>query len=203
MLSICDNADVLATMRIIKICIQVIKIIVPILLMISIAISYTKAIAGKDEEVIKKTHKASVTKAIAAVAIFLIPTFVGIVAKATSNDLDYMKCISNASSEGIDDASYIEARLLVEQVERTLIQADYTVARMAVEKLKDSTRKNNLTIRLNTVAKKIEAKSREAAKRGEDPGTGGGSGGSGGGGGTTTPTTPGETGTPININSSS
>lgn len=56
-----------------------IKIVVPIVLIIVGMIDMTKAIAGKDEDTIKKAQKALGKKAIAAVVVFLIATMVGII----------------------------------------------------------------------------------------------------------------------------
>lgn len=54
-----------------------IKIITPLMLLVVGMISMTKAIAGKDEEAIKKAQKGLVKKAIAAVSVFLVATLVG------------------------------------------------------------------------------------------------------------------------------
>lgn len=55
-----------------------IKIVAPIVLIIVGMIDMTKAIAGKDEDTIKKAQKALGKKAIAAVCVFLIATMVGV-----------------------------------------------------------------------------------------------------------------------------
>lgn len=55
-----------------------IKIITPIMLLVVGMISMTKAIAGKDDEAIKKAQKGLVKKAIAAVSVFLVATLVGL-----------------------------------------------------------------------------------------------------------------------------
>jgi len=160
-LSICDNPDVLSTMRIVKICIQIIKVLVPLILIVTIPITYTKAIAGKDEEVIKKAHKSMVTKLIAAAIVFLVPTFVGIIAKLTYTQVDYMKCIASANKEGIDDANYEEARLLVTQAQKSLLESDYTNAKIAVDKIQDVSKRNELVKVLNNVAQQINERTKK------------------------------------------
>ena len=140
MLSICDNADVLSTMRIIKICIQVIKIIVPIILMITIAMSYTKAIASNDNDAVKKAHQSMIKKAIAAAIIFLVPTLVGIIAKLTVNNLEYMKCIANANSAGISEVRYSEAVELISIARKSLNESDYLRAKSAVLAIEDESK---------------------------------------------------------------
>ena len=158
MLSICDNADVLSTMRIIKICIQIIKIIVPIILMITIAMSYTKAIASNDNDAVNKAHKSMIKKAIAAAIIFLVPTLVGIIAKLTVNNLEYMKCIANANSAGISEVRYSEAVELISIARKSLNESDYLRAKSAVLAIEDESKRNSLTNDLNAIATAINNK---------------------------------------------
>ena len=61
-LGICDNPDILNVMRIIDIVITIIKIVVPILLIISGMITYMNAV--KDNEAISKTNNLFVKKII-------------------------------------------------------------------------------------------------------------------------------------------
>ena len=68
-----------------------IKIIAPIVLLIVGMIDMTKAIAGKDEDTIKKAQKALGKKAIAAVVVFLIATMVGLLMGLVGS-ADYQKC---------------------------------------------------------------------------------------------------------------
>ena len=62
----------------------------------------TKAIAGKDEDTIKKAQKALGKKAIAAVVVFLIATMVGLLMSLVGGN-DYKacaKCINNPTQDG-------------------------------------------------------------------------------------------------------
>lgn len=79
-----------------------IKIITPIMLLVVGMISMTKAIAGKDEEAIKKAQKGLVKKAIAAVSVFLIATLIGTLMSIIGGK-PYMTCttcINNPASCG-------------------------------------------------------------------------------------------------------
>ena len=160
-LSICDNADILSTMRIIKIVIQIIKIVVPIILIISLMVTYTKATASGDNDLIAKANKQVVPKIVAALAIFLVPTFVGIIANLTTNSLDYSKCIANASESGIDDAYYEEAKVLLAKARSTLLMTDYTNAKVAVYKIQDVSKRNELVKELNNVAQQINERTKK------------------------------------------
>lgn len=147
-LSICDNPDILATFRIIKIVIQVIKIVVPIALIVSGALTFAKATASGENN---KAIQSFIRKGIAAAAIFLIPTFVGIIAKATSGDLDYMKCIANANSEGVDKAYSNQVDLVLSGLNATSITADeYNRAVNEVAKIQDPTLRAQAYAKLKT-----------------------------------------------------
>ncbi len=93
-LSICDNEDVLAMIRVVKVVINIIRIIVPILLIVSLSIDFTKAMIDGNNDSIAKASKLAISKAIAAVLIFFIPNFVNIVIKLVSDDETYKKCLS-------------------------------------------------------------------------------------------------------------
>lgn len=55
-----------------------IKIAVPIILIVIGMMDLAKAIAGKDEKVIKEAQSGLIKKAIAAVLVFLVATLVGV-----------------------------------------------------------------------------------------------------------------------------
>ena len=103
-LSICDNPDVLQVMRIINIVITVIKIAVPILLIIFIMVELVGAVA--DEEKFKKVTSGAVKKFIAALLIFLIPTFVQVivvnVVGSNETNEEYKNCLKDLSVEQIN-----------------------------------------------------------------------------------------------------
>ena len=77
-LTFCENSTVLEVMRVIKILIRIITIVVPIILIISSMIMFTREMAGGKDDLVSDGLKNFATKLIAAVLIFLIPTFVNI-----------------------------------------------------------------------------------------------------------------------------
>lgn len=72
-------ADIQPILMVVGYVLTGIKIVAPIVLIIVGMIDMTKAIAGKDEDTIKKAQKALGKKAIAAVCVFLIATMVGVI----------------------------------------------------------------------------------------------------------------------------
>ena len=87
-----------------------IKIIAPIVLLIVGMIDMTKAIAGKDEDTIKKAQKALGKKAIAAVVVFLIATMVGIVMSLVGGK-EYKKCTTCINAPWTETTCGITSKL--------------------------------------------------------------------------------------------
>ena len=149
MLSICDSADVLSTLRIVKIIIQIIKIIVPIILIVTMAMSYTKAVASNDNDALKKAHQSIIKKGIAAAVIFLVPTLVGIIAKLSANNYDYMKCIANANSDGIDRAYTDQVSTSIDNLNSNITSSEYNRLLSDINKIKNSTIRDQELKKLN------------------------------------------------------
>ena len=80
LLNICNNADVLSTMRIVRIVLMIIRIFVPILLIVSLLLTYLKAVKDNDSDALNKANKSVVYKSVAAILVFFIPTFVNLIA---------------------------------------------------------------------------------------------------------------------------
>ena len=66
-MSLCGTAEVLNIIRFVKIFITIIKIVVPILLIVSAMITYLKAVTSGD---LQKSNKALLNKVLAVVIIF-------------------------------------------------------------------------------------------------------------------------------------
>lgn len=130
-LGICSAPEVLEVMRIVKIVITIIKIAVPILLIIFGMITYVRAITDSDNDNITKANKTIVNMFIAAVAIFLVPTIVGVVfdvAGANSNGV--IDCFYNADKEGIING-------YINRIETSFSKVDYDKAKRYIDNLDD------------------------------------------------------------------
>ena len=124
-LSICDVPEVLKVMRIINIVINIIKIAVPIILIVAATIELVRAVTNAE---LNKITKPMVNKVIAAVIIFLIPTFVRVIARVVGNNGEYEKCLADISRETIRDAYNRREEELVSKAEETLEESDYSAA---------------------------------------------------------------------------
>lgn len=90
-LELCERKDIAGIVRIITTVILIIRIAVPIILILSVMIKLIRAITSHDD--ISAMKKPIITSVIAAVLVFLIPTFVNVIMKICSVDISFDECI--------------------------------------------------------------------------------------------------------------
>ncbi len=156
-LSICSNADILSIFRVIRIVITIVKIVVPIILIISLALNYMDAVKSNDADMLSKANKASIHKIIAALLVFFIPTFVGLLARVSSFDKDsYLNCIKNSSSEQIDIIRIEDAGERINNLESNLSYSNYNAAKSAINKIKDEGERTSLAKKIEELKKYVD-----------------------------------------------
>ncbi len=161
-LSICENPHVLSVIRIIKIVIDLIKIIVPIALMISLMITFIGPITSNDKDALNKALKASVNKMIAALLVFLIPTFVSLIFSATGSDKkSFTACLNNATEQKIKEAYVEEARKYMNIANETQNRGDLIIANNKIQSLKEAEQKEIMLKEIKEIEKKVETKEKE------------------------------------------
>ena len=96
-LSICNTSTGVYMMYYVKILLLLIRIVVPIILILSCMISVVRTITSHDTDMLSKMLKSWVTKIIAAILVFMIPTFVYLIGDLVSSSSDVKSCIQNAS----------------------------------------------------------------------------------------------------------
>lgn len=162
LLSVCESPHVLSVLRIIKIIVMIIKIAIPILLIISLMISFARPILSNDNDALAKEIKNSVPKIVAVVVIFMVPTFIGLIFSVADQDKKtYIGCFEDATSEKIELAFVKEAEIYMSKANETLSKADYNIALMKVKKLKNKDEKERLEQNLKTIEEKVKAKEKE------------------------------------------
>lgn len=165
-LEACNEPNVLKVVRIVKILIDFIKIIVPIILIVSGTITLTKAVSDGQH---RKAMQALVRKAIAAAIIFFVPTFVNLTLKLVDQDKVYYSCLENATKEGIEAAYAEQADYYIINAKTTLTEANYAAAKSFVNSMPSGTSKTKLEKELEVIktdvvkaTKEREEKLREA-----------------------------------------
>lgn len=175
-MSICDSADVLSVIRIIKIVITIIKIAVPIILILSLLLNYMSAVKSNDDNLLAAANKSTIPKLTAAILVFFIPTFVNILADVVSFNSDsYSNCISNANSEHISELIVNDAKIYLSLAKKTLTRADYNIAISKVKKIKDDSEREKYSAELKEIEEEIKKKEEEERKKREEQSNRGGS----------------------------
>jgi len=161
-MGICDSADLLSVARLVKVVITIIKIVVPIILILSLMINYMSAVKDNDSSALAKANKVVVSKSIAALLIFFMPTFVNIIADISSYDTNsYSRCLSNANSEYISSLRIYEAKSYIGIARDSLKRMDYNIALTKVDKISDEYIKESLYNDLDAVEAEIKKKEEE------------------------------------------
>ena len=157
-LGICQNGDVLSAFRIVNMVILIIKIVVPILLILTGMITLMNTIKVGNEDLLAKAKKQLVSNCIAAIVVFLVPTLVNVIVKTNGAENGYKACLTSATEEGITYAYITTADTLVAKAEETKMYNDYYAAVNALSKIKDETLRNDYNGRLNILYEDIKAK---------------------------------------------
>ncbi len=163
LLDICENSSVLNVVYVVKIITLVICIVVPIILMVSLMVKIVKEMTNSKEDVLENILKTTSKKMIATIALFMVPTIVGVLTNITPGNDGYLSCYESANPEYIAQKASEEKAL----------------AELNNEKYKEYNRK------LAEEAERRERQRIEESKNasgGTGGGSGSGSGGSSGGG---------------------
>lgn len=151
-LDICDSPEILKTIKLIKLVVSIIRVIVPILLIFTASKSLMSAVrAGESaSSQLKKTSEMFG----AAIAVFLVPTYVNFLLNVTNSK--YNDCFNNATKEGISNAYYNIAKNNVVRSKETLRELDYNQAVNYLKNVDDETRKEELSSILSETKKYID-----------------------------------------------
>ena len=92
--STCNNSILFTFLAIVKTLLNVLHIVVPLLLILSLTITITKLMQDPDE---KKAPKKIINSLLAAIIIFFLPTFINVVIQLVASESDFSNCWENAS----------------------------------------------------------------------------------------------------------
>lgn len=155
-LSLCDVEEVQQILGIVKMIVDFIKIIVPIILMVSAMITLMLDIKAGNEDALAKSKKLLINKAIAAVLIFFVPTLVDLVLNLAAGETEYKKCFNVSSAAPINETSINNASTYLTSAESSLDRKDYNKAYDSINKLEDETLKNEYLSRLEKLDELIK-----------------------------------------------
>ena len=154
-ISICSDPKILEIMRLVNIFINIIRIIVPILLIFSLMFKFMSVIKTGNENELAKVKKSSVINVVAAVLIFLIPNIISIIVKIGFKENDYDKCLE-VNNITITEAYEDKMEKLVLKAEETLNINDYSNALSYLNNIKDENKRKSYEERLKVIKEKID-----------------------------------------------
>ena len=158
-LDICDNSNILKVIRFAKIVIDIIKIAVPIILILSLSIEYLSAIRKDDQDLLAKANHNAMRKALAAILVFLIPTVVGITLRLSNPEHGTaLSCIREATLSNIHAAATKEATDALEEARKSLERSDYNYAKQSIDNMMSSAEKTKLEQQLQLINSYISLK---------------------------------------------
>ena len=157
-LGICDNAEILSVLRLVRIVIKAMQIAVPIILIVTLSINFSQAVASHDANALSKAKTKAIFQGIAAVVIFAVPTLVSTLMKITINDDTYKTCLQNATQENIDLAYETRAKTYMNNARTQLTREAYTIAKNNLRHIKDPETKAEYEAELEQVLVAVEAK---------------------------------------------
>ena len=101
----CSNSMLFTFLAIVKTVLELLHLIVPLLLILSLTISLTKLLQDPDE---KKAPKKILNSLLATVIIFFLPTFLNVVIDLVAGESDFSNCWRNASIKSNISLQYQE-----------------------------------------------------------------------------------------------
>lgn len=167
-LGICSAPEIMEIMSYVKILIVAIRVIVPIIIVVTASIDLAKIVYDQNPDATKQIPKVFITRFIAAIFIFFVPTLVNVVLDLTGSRYGYEECITLATSENISGSYLTRAEKLVSAAEKSLSSADVASAKVAISKVDDEASRENLLNRLKVVEESIKKKQEEEKKKEEE-----------------------------------
>lgn len=157
-LAICDEPEILIIFKILKLGLSIIRVVVPITLIVSLTLTYLSAVASKNEDLVRAAVNSSITKIVAAILVFFVPTFSQIIFNMATDDKTYNNCMANATEENISALYDARAEQAIKRAKEDIRTATYNEALSAVRYVSDGTKKSEYEKELEEIKSVIKIK---------------------------------------------
>lgn len=158
-LNACNDGDVLRTVRIFLIFLNVLKNLVAVIIIIMGIIDFSKVVTDGKSESMNEAGKTFFKRIIAGFIVFFLPTIInGFLSAVGTEAVKYQECINNATEEGIANAYYNKAKELINNARSSLEMADYSDAHVYLVNVKDSAKRKQLETELKKVKAAVDLK---------------------------------------------
>ncbi len=167
-LSICSDPKTMEIINIVIKIINVLKIVIPLVLLFVLMIRFAKASLSKNEEAVAKVSKSAVPNIIAAALIFLIPSAINLIVEISFPENEFSACFVETSAEKIEAAYVMKMEKLLSKVDETLNINDYVNAKNYLENITNEKEHKEYEEELEQIKEKIDKirKQNQYAKNG-------------------------------------
>ncbi len=155
-LNICESPQVAETLNIVIRIIDVLKVVVPIVLLFSLIFRFISVSTKNDQDALATLKKKAVPNIIAAVLIFVIPSVIGLIIDISFKESGYSDCMKGMTVEEIQQLYEAKASKLISKAEETLNISDYTNAMNYMQYIDNEDKKQEYEARLKTVKEKTD-----------------------------------------------
>ena len=165
---VCTNPDILKITMIIKNIFDILKIVIPLILIIVVSIDAGKYIISGSNDELSKKAKQITARIIAAVLVFLVPTILGFCLKFIENGTNFASCLTNANPKTIASIILNRADNLVAKAEKSLNESDVAEAKSAIKNVQDKDLRESYNSRIEKVQTAIN-KNKPAPSKPSNP----------------------------------
>lgn len=145
LLSACEDGDVLNTIRIVLIVLDVLKNLIATIVIIFGIIDFFKVVFNGKDDKFKDSFKMFIKRIIAGLVVIFIPSILaGILNSLDAKFYVYNECIIKAIPEEIQKAYYTKATKLIQVARESLDYNDYADAKAYIERVVDSSNSKDL-----------------------------------------------------------
>ena len=145
LLSACEDGDVLNTIRIVLIVLDVLKNLIATIVIIFGIIDFFKVVFNGKDDKFKDSFKMFIKRIIAGLVVIFIPSILaGILNSLDAKFYVYNECIIKATPEEIQKAYYTKATKLIQIARESLDYNDYADAKAYIERVVDSSNSKDL-----------------------------------------------------------
>ena len=155
--SICGNAEILSSIRLIEVILNIIRFVIPGLLIFSFTMDLLDAARRRNDDKFRIAKKSAYKKTIASIIIFLIPFMARAAIVLLDENSSYEDCRPYAISENINAANIKEASRLIALMKIEESNDYYFEAKIVINKISVSEVKNKYLNELENLSAAIEA----------------------------------------------
>ncbi len=161
MTNVCTMPEVMEVMLIINKVVDALKILVPIIILITGIYSFFKAVLADDDKQIKDAASLLIIKLLVGAMIFFIPIIVNSVSKIVAPNSNFTLCFMVKSKDEVYKAYASYAYKMVNKARGTLSKEDYENAVYYVSKMENGSSKTSYEEKLKDIKELIGAKNKQ------------------------------------------